>query len=170
MLSSRSFVSLLILATAFFSVFPARRMRSLPISQIFLYPALYASDFSSVSSGNWTMINLRCPPSSALSCITAWAVVAEPEKKSRITSVAVNSESLISSIISCLLLGLSNGKSISLPICDTSISVQFDVLNEVLLGATQCCTPPFLPVAFGSLRINSLMPVCLEYSSSDILS
>ena len=32
------------------------------------------------------MMNLRCPASSALSCITAWAVVAEPEKKSRTTS------------------------------------------------------------------------------------
>src|SRR5690554_967715 len=32
------------------------------------------------------MMNLRLPPSSALSCITAWAVVAEPEKKSRIMS------------------------------------------------------------------------------------
>ena len=32
------------------------------------------------------MMNLRCPPSSALSCMTAWAVVAEPEKKSRIKS------------------------------------------------------------------------------------
>ena len=29
------------------------------------------------------MMNLRFPPSSALSCNTAWAVVAEPEKKSR---------------------------------------------------------------------------------------
>ena len=29
-------------------------------------------------------MNLRLPPSSELSCITAWAVVAEPEKKSRI--------------------------------------------------------------------------------------
>ena len=29
-------------------------------------------------------MNFRFPPSSALSCITAWAVVALPEKKSRI--------------------------------------------------------------------------------------
>ena len=29
------------------------------------------------------MMNFRCPPSSALSCMTAWAVVADPEKKSR---------------------------------------------------------------------------------------
>ena len=27
------------------------------------------------------MMNLRCPPSSAFNCITAWAVVAEPEKR-----------------------------------------------------------------------------------------
>ena len=66
--------------------FPARRIRSLPISHMFLYPALYASLFSSHNSGSCTMINLRFPPSSAFNCITAWAVVAEPEKKSRIMS------------------------------------------------------------------------------------
>lgn len=48
------------------------------------YPALYASLFSSHSSGSCTRMKRRLPPSSALSCITAWAVVAEPEKKSRI--------------------------------------------------------------------------------------
>ena len=67
-----------------FIFLPARRMRSLPISQMFRYPALQASLFSSVSSGSWTMMKRRFPPSSALICITACAVVAEPEKKSRI--------------------------------------------------------------------------------------
>ena len=33
------------------------------------------------------MINRRLPPSSALSRMTAWAVVAEPEKKSRTMSL-----------------------------------------------------------------------------------
>ena len=66
--------------------FPERRMRSLPISQIFLYPALYASLFSLHTSGSCTMIKRRLPPSSALSCMTAWAVVALPLKKSRIMS------------------------------------------------------------------------------------
>lgn len=67
---------------------PARRMRSLPISAMVLNPALEGSDFSSHGSGNCTMMNLRLPPSSALSCMTAWAVVAEPEKKSRMMSSA----------------------------------------------------------------------------------
>ncbi|OPY58609.1 MAG: hypothetical protein A4E56_03366 [Pelotomaculum sp. PtaU1.Bin065] len=62
---------------------PARRIRSLPISHIFLKPALAASLSGAQGSANCTMMNLRLPPSSALSCMTAWAVVAEPEKKSR---------------------------------------------------------------------------------------
>ena len=37
-----------------------------------------ASLCSSQGSGSCTIMNLRRPPSSALSCMTAWAVVAEP--------------------------------------------------------------------------------------------
>jgi len=53
-----------------------------PADEMFLYPALNASEVSSQGSGSWTMMYLRLPPSSALSCMTAWAVVAEPAKKS----------------------------------------------------------------------------------------
>ena len=79
---------------------PARRMRSLPISQIvwtlpmlsrnliaFLMESLvFASEAlpiaSSKSSGSCTIMLFLCPPSSAFNCITACAVVALPEKKS----------------------------------------------------------------------------------------
>ena len=48
----------------------------------------------------------RFPPSSALSCMTAWAVVAEPEKKSRIMSLlSVTCE------INCLIKDTGLGKS-----------------------------------------------------------
>ena len=41
-------------------------------------------------------------------------------------------------IMSALLFGLSNGKSISFPIWETSISVQLLVLSMVSEGAIQC--------------------------------
>jgi len=66
--------------------FAARRIRSFPISHIFLYPALYASLFSSTASGNCTKINFLFPKSFAFNAITALAVVAEPLKKSKIIS------------------------------------------------------------------------------------
>ncbi len=76
-MSNLSIPSLSLKSCLIFS--PALRMRSLVISAILKYFALYASLFSSVGSGNCTEIHLRLPPSSALSCITAWAVVPEPE-------------------------------------------------------------------------------------------
>ena len=62
-------------------LFPALLIRSLPISHIFLYPALYVSEFLSTSSGNWTEINLLFPPSFKLLEKTECAVVHDPEKK-----------------------------------------------------------------------------------------
>ena len=86
LLSNNPF-SLLAFSACFFSnssliLVPARRIRSLPNSQMFLNPALNSSLSSSVSSGICTIMNFLLPPSSALSCITAWAVVEEPLKKS----------------------------------------------------------------------------------------
>ena len=66
----------------------AHLMRSFAISVIVLYPDLRASLSSGVSSGNCTNMYLRFPPSSSLSCIVACAVVAEPEKKSKINALA----------------------------------------------------------------------------------
>ena len=76
---------------------------------MFVYPALYASLFSSVFSGICTIINFLFPPSSAFSCITACAVVAEPEKKSRIsTSCSVLTADKRSCRISVVGFGKSN--------------------------------------------------------------
>ena len=78
---------------------------SRPISSIVLYPALKAGLDSSISSGSWTRMYFLLPPSSAFNFITAWAVVAEPEKKSRIIKFGV-SEIFISISINCVGLGL----------------------------------------------------------------
>ena len=66
----------------------------------------YASLFSSHSSGSCTRIKRRFPPSSALSCITAWAVVAEPEKKSRMMSSVLDTWET-----NCLITSTGFGKS-----------------------------------------------------------
>ena len=52
------------------------------MSQIVLYPDLYASEFASVSSGNWIKIKVLFPSSFEFNLIRASAVVADPEKKS----------------------------------------------------------------------------------------
>ena len=48
------------------------------------------------------MMNLRLPPSSAFSCMTAWAVVALPEKKSRMIGDSSLDIKEVSSSISTL--------------------------------------------------------------------
>ena len=64
-----------------------RRMRSLPISAMVLYPALNASLSGEQGSGSWTRMNFRLPLSCLFSSSTAWAVAAEPAKKSRMMSL-----------------------------------------------------------------------------------
>ena len=65
-----------------FILSPALRIRSLPISHIFLYPALFAVPFSSANSGSCVKINLQAVFFSKLNSISACAIVPEPEKKS----------------------------------------------------------------------------------------
>ncbi len=62
--------------------FPTRRMRSLLISAMVLYPALKASDCSGHGSGSCTAMNFRLPPSFALSCSIACTKEHDPAKKS----------------------------------------------------------------------------------------
>jgi len=59
---------------------------SLEISEMVLNPALNASESSSTGSGSWMLMCLLLPESFALSSITAWAVVADPAKKSNMMS------------------------------------------------------------------------------------
>ena len=82
-------IELLVSALSSRIFLPARRMRSLAMSAIVTNPALAASVSGLHFSGSCTQIHLRLPPSSALSCITAWAVVPEPAKKSMTISSEV---------------------------------------------------------------------------------
>lgn len=83
------------------------RMRSLPMSAMVLYPALKASLSSAQGSGIWTRINLRLPPSCLFWSSTAWAVVPEPVKKSRMMLESARPQliNLLKSVV-----GLGNSK------------------------------------------------------------